>query len=104
MARYSPCPATSWFPKCTKSVDARARTRTHDPPVVILLLLLLLLLRPTALSSCVCRLPSALASFVSRPILIPFVLVVGNSFSPGGPLVDEKSLVFGFTVLTIVYE
>lgn len=40
----------------------------------------------------------------ARPILIPFLLVVGNSCCPGGPLLPEACLVLGFTVLTLLYE
>ncbi|CAM9191162.1 unnamed protein product [Ectocarpus sp. 6 AP-2014] len=39
-----------------------------------------------------------------RPILIPFMLVAANSFFPGGPLLGERTLVLGFTVLTFIYE
>ncbi|CAM9250688.1 unnamed protein product [Pylaiella littoralis] len=39
-----------------------------------------------------------------RPILMPFFLVVANSLAPRAPLVDEKSLIWGFTALAFVYE
>ncbi|CAM9538041.1 unnamed protein product [Ascophyllum nodosum] len=39
-----------------------------------------------------------------RPILIPFLLVVGNSCFPGGPLIAETWVVWIFTLIAAMYE